>query len=132
MAHLKNQTSNCILLEKIDSRETNPALLGGPLPCVTKLPFSFKDIPYFDTTYLCNPIFNNGGGADDEADDDEAWDAPLIRRSTISTKITVATQMPYNRYSQTDISGINNSIGITENYSRDPSVTFDPIPTFLP
>lgn len=123
-------------MDKIDPHETNPALLGSIHPSVTKLPFSFKDIPYFDTTYLSDPLF---GGASDGcgdggygADDDEAWDAPLIRRSTVSSKITVATQMPYNRYSQTDLSGINKSIGVTENYSRSPSVQFEPIPKLIP
>lgn len=126
-------SNNCILLEKVDPKESNPALLG-PIPqTVHKLPFRFEDIPYFDTTFLCEPIMtgnisygNNIGNNSDS--DQEAWDAPLQRKNTISSKITAATQLPYNQFSQTDIIGVNCDVHIAnEPFSRDPSVPFNAI-----
>lgn len=131
MVAAMKSTNSCLLLEKIDPKETNPALLGPMPQTVHKLPFRLDDIPFFDTTYLCDPVidsyYNNSNTAAGDGDSDqEAWDAPL-RRSTgkMSAKITVATQMPYDRYSQTEISGVNSEFNnINETYSRDPSVQF--------
>lgn len=124
-------TNRCLLLEKIDPMETNPALLGPMPQTVHKLPFRLDDIPFFDTTYLCDPVIDSyyNTAAGDVDSDQEAWDAPL-RRSTgkMSAKITVATQMPYDRYSQTEIAGVHSEFNnINETYSRDPSVQFIPI-----
>lgn len=115
-----------MLLDKIDPKETNPALLGPIRPSVTKLPFRMDDIPYFDTSLMCDP---HGGpnyfGADFESDE-ESWDAPLRRKNTIALKITQATQMPYNQYSQTDISGIHCDI-LNEPFTRDPNIPLKPL-----
>lgn len=34
--------------------------LGETKPTVLKLPFRFDDIPYFDTSYMCDPLTNPG------------------------------------------------------------------------
>uniref|UniRef100_A0A182NBP7 non-specific serine/threonine protein kinase n=1 Tax=Anopheles dirus TaxID=7168 RepID=A0A182NBP7_9DIPT len=83
--------SNCIMLDKIDPNQRNPALLGPQKPPVWKLRFRFDDIPFFDTTYMCDPssasyIYT---GNDSETED---WDAPLRRRKNLSSEITQATQ----------------------------------------
>lgn len=115
-----------MILDKIDPKETNPALLGPVRPSVTKLPFRLDDIPYFDTILMCDPhggpnYFPNGFDSDEES-----WDAPLKRKNTVGFKITQATQMPYNQQSQTDISGINCDF-LNEPFTRDPDIPFKPI-----
>lgn len=119
------QTKNgCILLDKIDPKETNPAHLGPIRAAVRKIPFRFADIPYFDTMYLCDPMAVSYSSAAVNSDSDqEPWDAPLRRTNTISSKITTATQMPYNQSSQTDV-GMNDII--TTPFHRDPSL---PLPS---
>lgn len=120
-------THDCIVLDKIDPKETNPAHLGPIRPAVHKIPFRFADIPYFDTMYMCDPIIGSYSTAIGNSDSDqESWDAPLRRTQTISSKITTATQMPYNRSSQTDVCGIMNDM-IAVPFSRDPSVPMPPI-----
>lgn len=121
-------TNTCTLLDKINAKETNPALLGPMPQTVHKLPFRLDDIPYFDTTYLCDPIIDNYNGHSYDSDQ-EAWDAPLRRNTTtVAARITVATQMPYDQFSQTEIAGINSDFDmITEPYSRDPTAQFQPI-----
>lgn len=132
--HLFNQrvysaqqaTNTCLLLEKIDPKETNPALLGPYPQTVHKLPFRLEDIPYFDTTYLCDPVDRFYAGATDS--DHESWDAPLQRSSTIASKITTATQMPYDQCSQTEIAGVYSEFtAINEPFSRDPNAQFNPL-----
>lgn len=119
-------TNDCIILDKIDPKETSPAHLGPIRVSIHKIPFRFDDIPYFDTMYMCDPIVGSYSAATNDDSDQESWDAPLRRNNTISSKITTATQMPYNQSSQTDISGIANDI-ITEPFSRDPSVPMSSI-----
>ena len=127
MCALKS-TNTSVLLDKVDPRECNPGLLGPMPPAVHKLPFRVDDLPFFDSSYLCDPVAHSYLGIGGSDSDQEQWDAPLRRRATVSSKITVATQMPYNQCSQTEISGVNSEFSnINEIYSRDPSVPFNPI-----
>lgn len=75
-----------MVLEKIDPRETNPALLGSSRQPVRKLPFRLDEIPFYDTNYMCDPVT---GQALEPADDseNEDWDAPLRRTANISSHI---------------------------------------------
>lgn len=88
------KTSPCVLMERIDPQQTNAELLGPCKVSVWKLPFRLDEIPYFDTSYLCDPDaapkINTGGGYDS---DDECWDAPLVRRTTVSAKITASANV---------------------------------------
>lgn len=79
--------NECILLEKIDPKETNPALLGPKRPTVNKLPFRLNDIPFFDTSYLCDPLSGATINVLDEDSDNEEWDAPLKRTINVSSQI---------------------------------------------
>lgn len=92
--HLYNQATvakirkynECLMLEKVDPRETNPALLGSAQLPVRKLPFRLNEIPFYDTNYMCDPL--SGAPLDtDEDPDNEDWDAPLRRTTNISTHI---------------------------------------------
>lgn len=92
--HLYNQAAvstirkynECMMLEKIDPRETNPALLGAPKLPVRKLPFRLDEIPFYDTNYMCDPL--TGGPLDVEDSDQEEWDAPLRRTPNVSSHIS--------------------------------------------
>lgn len=77
------------MLEKIDPRETNPSLLGSARQPVRKLPFRLTEIPFYDTTYMCDPLTGKSLDLDDS--DQEDWDAPLRRTVNISTHITNAS-----------------------------------------
>lgn len=117
------KTNECIVLDKIDPKETNPAHLGPIRPGVLKIPFRFSDISYFDTTYMCDPTTESYSTTLANSDSDqESWDAPFRRTNTISSKITTSTQMPYNQGSQTDVCGVMN-----DRFSRDPSIPMPPI-----
>lgn len=83
------KTSQCVLLERIDPQQTNAELLGPAKMSVWKMPFRLDEIPYFDTSFLCDPdSIPKTGGYDS---DDESWDAPLHRRKNVSSRITAAT-----------------------------------------
>ncbi|XP_055545200.1 neither inactivation nor afterpotential protein C [Wyeomyia smithii] len=106
--------SNCILLEKIDPNQRNRALLGPIKPSVWKLPFRLDDIPFFNTTYMCDPsvaTFNYTGN-DSETED---WDAPLRRRKTVSTDIARSAHRGFQNNSA------NHSLA-NEPFHRDPTL----------
>lgn len=84
--------NECLLLEKVDSNETNPALLGPVPQAVKKLPFRLDEIPFFDTSYMCDPLTGNVVSLLDEDSDQEEWDAPLRRTINVSSQILNATQ----------------------------------------
>lgn len=85
------KTSQCVLLERIDPQQIHAELLGPPKLSVWKLPFRLDEIPYFDTTYLCDPDAAPKVSGYDS--DDESWDAPLHRRATVSSKITASANV---------------------------------------
>lgn len=84
-------------MEKVNPRESNPALLGAIPQPVRKLPFRLSEIPFYDTTYMCDP--STGGDFGDDSDNED-WDAPLRRTANISSHII-------NASSSTSSSGIN-------------------------
>lgn len=83
--------NNYLLLEKIDPQETNPALLGPLRPAVSKLPFRLNEIPFFDTSYMCDPLTGNVLTVLDADSDNEEWDAPLRRTINVSSHILTAS-----------------------------------------
>lgn len=108
------KTSNCVLLERIDPQQTNPELLGPQRLSVWKLPFRLDEIPYFDTSYLCDPDAAPKLSGYDS--DDESWDAPLLRRNNVSAKITESTNVA--RHGGTGRATPNL---YSKQFSRDPS-----------
>lgn len=128
------ETHTCILLDKIDPKQCNPALLGSQPQSVRKLPFRLDDIPYFDTTFLCDPVMDKYYTPGTGADSDDEWDAPLHRAPTVAAKITAATMLPnaaacpsaQQKYSQTNLSGpIGEFTNVLEPYSREPNTKFN-------
>ncbi|XP_055680754.1 neither inactivation nor afterpotential protein C isoform X2 [Lutzomyia longipalpis] len=81
--------SACVLIERVDPHETVGSLLGVRKPSVWKLPFRLDDIPYFDTSFMCHPGEQIAPLSADS--DDEAWDAPMKRRTNLSAEIASAT-----------------------------------------
>ncbi|KAL1381098.1 hypothetical protein pipiens_013709 [Culex pipiens pipiens] len=102
--------SNCIMTEKIDASQKNRALLGPVKPSVWKLRFRMDEIPFFDTTYMCDPssVSYMYTGNDSDTED---WDAPLRRRKNVSSEITKAVQR------NSEDNGLAN-----EPFHRDPSL----------
>lgn len=85
--------SGCVLLERVDPRETPANLLGVQKSAVWKLPFRLDDIPYFDTSFMCHPGEQMAPLSADS--DDEAWDAPMKRRINLSAEIASATHSAF-------------------------------------
>lgn len=99
--HLYNQAivakmrvyNECMMLEKIDPRETNRALLGAARQPVRKLPFRLNEIPFYDTSFMCDPITGQSLDPADDSDQED-WDAPLRRTANVSTHIIQSSNTP--------------------------------------
>ncbi|KAL7044663.1 hypothetical protein ACKWTF_002019 [Chironomus riparius] len=118
-------TEKCILLEKIDSKEVNKEQLGPIRRAVWKIPFRLDEIPYFDTKFLCDTSQITNFTAYDE--ESEAWDAPLRRRTNVSTHITYPQNNLYhagNNRRESVYSDINEDDGmiVDEPFNRDPTI----------
>lgn len=83
--------NKCLLLEKINPQETNPALLGPLRPAVSKLPFRLDEIPFFDTSYMCDPLTGSVVTVQDADSENEEWDAPLRRNINVSSHILTSS-----------------------------------------
>lgn len=59
MMQILMKTNNSVPLEKINPQAKRLEFLGPILPSVWKLPFNAIELPYFDTTYLCDPSSNS-------------------------------------------------------------------------
>uniref|UniRef100_A0A182QQM6 non-specific serine/threonine protein kinase n=1 Tax=Anopheles farauti TaxID=69004 RepID=A0A182QQM6_9DIPT len=110
--------SNCIMLDKIDPNQRNPALLGPQKTPVWKLRFRFDDIPFFDTTYMCDPSSASYVYTGNDSDTED-WDAPLRRRKNLSSEITQATQKGIRGDSRGEVG--EHSLA-NEPFHRDPSL----------
>lgn len=98
-----------MVLDRVDERERNPALLGCARQAVRKLPFRLDEIPFYDTSYMCDPINGKTNFVPDAESDQEDWDTPLRRTTNVSSHITKSYAMP------TDYDDIS---AITQNYQR--------------
>jgi len=120
-----SKCSNCVISERIDPGETNKALLGVVRQPVWKIPFRLDEIPFFDTTYLCDPLQKGFISTDDRDSDTESWDAPLRRRATISAKIT-SSHVSCDNYPQVNDSEYTKAREdieiVNETFSRDPDI----------
>lgn len=133
MIHIFNQklvadnikTSNCISLSKIDPNDRDPTKIPYR-PSVWKLKFSWDDVPFFDTTYLCDPTQNitDNYNACLYDSDQESWDAPLRRKVTLSEKIVTSKSCLRNRISSFESEGDeeDDTNMVHEPFCRDPSI----------
>lgn len=81
-------------LDRVDARESNPSLLGPMKLTVCKLPFRIRDIEFYDSAYICDPLTGIGLPTADEGSDNEDWDAPLQRTQNVSSHIIHSTNSP--------------------------------------
>lgn len=133
MIHIFNQklvsdnikTSNPISLNKIDPNDRDPNKLPYR-PSVWKLKFSWDDVPFFDTTYLCDPTQNITDNYNSclYDSDQESWDAPMRRKITVSEKIVSSKSCLRNRISSFESEGDDEDETniVYEPFCRDPSI----------
>lgn len=87
---------------------------------VWKMPFRLDEIPFFDTTFLCEPAqSSNFTSYEDEV---EPWDAPLRRRNNVSSHISSHLYHSNRRDSHYSDIGSDDGMLVNEPFSRDPSV----------
>lgn len=133
MIHIFNQklvsdnikTSNPIGLKKIDPNDRDPNKLPYR-PSVWNLKFSWDEVPFFDTTYLCDPsqnIIDNYNSCLYDSDQ-ESWDAPMRRKTTVSEKIVSSKSCLRNRMMSFESEGDDEDDTniVNEPFSRDPSI----------
>ncbi|KAL5282534.1 MYO3A family protein [Megaselia abdita] len=91
---VQNRIAKGIPLSNINTSENNPGLFGTlPIPA-KKLPFRLDEIPYYDTSFMCDPVSSlvrQAGMNQIITEDDESWDAPFQRRPSV-----IARLMSYN------------------------------------
>jgi myosin III len=84
------------------------------------MPFRLDEIPFFDTTYLCEPAqITNFTTYEEEV---EPWDAPLRRRNNVSSHISSHLYHVNRRESHYSDIGSEDGILVNEPYNRDPDV----------
>lgn len=128
--HLYNQrvvaglhaTARGVNIDKVDTRQNNPSLFGAmPMP-LRKIPFKMDDIPYYDTSYMCDivsPVANYGVTVDEEQ---ETWDAPLQPPPSLTQYL-----MTYNAYKREQACQTNwdrrDEVDVVyeQQFSRDPT-----------
>jgi hypothetical protein len=88
---------------------------------VWKIPFRLDEIPYFDTRFLYD--MNQVTNFTAYEEDFEAWDAPLQRRTTVSTHIS-SHLYGIGQRRESVYSDINEDDGmiVNEPFSRDPTL----------
>lgn len=113
-------TSNCILMEKINPKELLKEQLGPLRRAVWKIPFRLDEIPFFDTTFLCEPAQPTHFTSYEE--ETEPWDAPLRRRNNVSSHISSHMYQNNRRESHYSEIGSDDGMLVNEPFSRDPNV----------
>lgn len=85
------------------------------------MPFRIDEIPYFDTKFLCDTSQMSNFTHNEE--DAEPWDAPLRRRTTVSSHINTNIYKVGARR-ESVYADINDEDGIIVNelYQRDPNI----------
>lgn len=75
-------------MNNINSNENNQGLFGTlPIP-TKKLPFRLDEIPFYDTSFMCDPVnsLSRQSGVNQivPIENEERWDAPLLNSSLTS------------------------------------------------
>lgn len=84
------------------------------------MPFRLDEIPFFDTSFMCDPAqITNFTSYEEEV---EPWDAPLRRRNNVSYQIS--SQMRHNDRRNSNYSDIDSDDGmiVNEPFVRDPDI----------
>ncbi|PSN54627.1 hypothetical protein C0J52_10832 [Blattella germanica] len=78
-----------VMLDRVECGARASLVLGKRRPTVWKRPFHFEDeMPYFDASYLNDPMTSGIGASTSMGDEMEAWDAPLRRGNSVPWRIT--------------------------------------------
>ncbi|CRK93540.1 CLUMA_CG007073, isoform A [Clunio marinus] len=113
-------TANCVLLDKIDLKQINKEQLGPLRRAVWKIPFRLDEIPFFDTTYLCEPAQPTHFTSYEE--ETEPWDAPFRHRNNVSTHISSHLYSGLRRESNYSEIGSDDGVLVNEPFTRDPNI----------
>lgn len=116
-------------MEKIDPNQ-NKDMLGVVRKSVWKVPFRLTDIPFFDTSFLCDP--NEISNLTGYESDTEPWDAPMRRRKNVSSEIRSQIGYGYDRRRSSNIEvfiSADDDMLVNEPFSRDPTI---PMRKFAP
>ncbi|GJQ69847.1 putative myosin [Trypoxylus dichotomus] len=81
--HSLQSINQPIALQNVERKAQASAWLQEIQPPVLKLPFRLDDVPYFDTTYMCDPLTSAAPTVEGE----EAWDSPFQWRDNVSSQI---------------------------------------------
>lgn len=84
------------------------------------MPFRLDEIPFFDTTFLCELAQPTHFTSYEE--EVEPWDAPLRRRNNISTHISAHMHGGHRRESHYSEIGSDDGMLVNEPFSRDPNM----------
>nr|XP_022914379.1 neither inactivation nor afterpotential protein C [Onthophagus taurus] len=107
-----------IHLDCIERNAQVTAWLLEMQPPVLKLPFRLDDIPYFDTTYMCDPLSTVTVSTETE----ETWDTPFKWRDNVSSQITNSLNNDPNKDSVAEtLIKTNADKLINLPYNRDPT-----------
>lgn len=89
---------------------------------VWKIPFRLDEIPFFDTKFLCD--VSQISHFTQLEEDCEPWDAPLRRRTTVSSHINANLYKISGPRRESIYADINEDDGIIVNefYQRDPNI----------
>lgn len=126
MTSAQSRIANGIPLDNINTKENNPGLFG-PLPIPTKkLPFRLDEIPYYDTSYMCDPANSlarqSGVNQLLPAEDEEPWDAPLQRNPSLTTHLMSYNAFRKEQSCQTNWDRLHEHDNVYHQiYSRDPA-----------
>lgn len=102
------------------SQQTLSFLFSPLRRAVWKIPFRLDEIPFFDTTFLCEPAQpSHFTSYEDEV---EPWDAPLRRRNNVSSHISSHLYHSNRRDSHYSDIGSEDGILVNEPFSRDPTI----------
>uniref|UniRef100_A0A336JYY3 non-specific serine/threonine protein kinase n=1 Tax=Culicoides sonorensis TaxID=179676 RepID=A0A336JYY3_CULSO len=77
--HGLKSVNNCVLLEKINSKEFQKEILGPIIPACLKKPYHFNELPFFDTSHMWQDNMYH------EDNWEEEWDLPLRRYKPVGS-----------------------------------------------
>lgn len=103
------------------SKVINLHLFYSPLRrAVWKIPFRLDEIPFFDTSFMCEPAQPSHFTSYEE--EVEPWDAPLRRRNNVSSHISSHLYQNNRRESSYSDIGSEDGMLVNEPFNRDPTI----------
>nr|CAD7570533.1 unnamed protein product [Timema californicum] len=126
------QASNVeVILEKVDPGGRASLVLPKKRQSVWKLPFRLDDLPFFDTTFMCDPLAATGlKGCTSGDNDQESWDAPLRRGQAGGWRPSQICMKDQESQTNSTPDNSDKCVGADEDfiqipYNRDPKLIAD-------